>query len=205
VFGRWVFPAVGGEVYAEWARADVIGTWTEFLQEPDHAQGYLLGFQKVDAVGEAVTLRVHGELVHLQEKGEARPNSRPTTRFYLHSRVRQGYTHRGQLLGAFVGPGADAQFVALDALFRQGVVGAYFERVRRNELAADAFETRRVPFFEHDTELIGGVRALWLRGPLTMAAMVSRSLRLNRDFRGNDVSWRTELQLGWSPGLELAR
>ncbi|HVR28465.1 MAG TPA: hypothetical protein VMS86_02930, partial [Thermoanaerobaculia bacterium] len=163
----------------------------------------MLGVQKLTALSDALTLRIHGELVHLQEKGETRTNSRPLTVYYTHHQVTQGYTHRGQLLGAAVGPGGEAQFVALDALFARGTVGAYFERIRRNETVLDAVALRRSAPYEHDTELIGGLRALLLRGAFSVSADVSRTYRFNRDFRENDRSWRTELRLGWSPKLEV--
>ena len=205
VFGRWVFPRSGAEIYAEWSRDDVIGRWSEFLQEPDHAQAYMFGFQKVTPVADRVALRVHGELVHLQEKGEARTDSRPIAVFYTNTQVTQGYTHRGQLLGAGVGPGADAQFLAVDALLAAASVGAYYERVRRNDVTLDAFELRRWAPYEHDTELIGGVRGLYFRDAFVFGADLSRRVRLNREFRGNDRTWRLELRAGWQPSLEVSR
>lgn len=205
VFGRWVLRDSGAELYAEWARADVIGEWAEFLQEPDHAQAYMFGFQKVTRVSSGVSVRVHGELVHLQEKGEARTDSRPITTFYTHHQVRQGYTHEGQLLGAGVGPGADAQFIGVDALTGLGSFGAFFERVRRNDHTAPAFALRRFSPYEHDAEIIGGLRGVYFRGDLALAAELSHSLRYNREFLEDDRSWRAAVRLRWTPSLVLAR
>ena len=58
VFARWVFEESAAEIYAEWARDDALGEWAEFLQEPDHAQAYLLGFQKVAPLSTDLSLRV---------------------------------------------------------------------------------------------------------------------------------------------------
>jgi hypothetical protein len=202
MFGRWVFRDAGAEVYGEMAREDVLGPWPHFLMEPDHSQAYMLGVQKVTSVNPSLALRVQGELVALQEKGELRTNSRPLPIYYRHSRVRQGYTHRGQLLGAAVGPGADAQFLALDALFGWGTVGAYYERVRRNDQTPEAVRERRWYPYEHDVEVIGGLRATYFRGPIALWTDIARSYRYNRDFGDDDTNWRTEIRLTWSPTLE---
>lgn len=202
VFGRWVLPQNDVEFYAEWAREDVLGRWAEFLQEPDHSQAYLLGFQKVESIDDDLSLAIRGEVVHLQEGGEPRPGSRDLPIYYRHGRVVQGYTHQGQLLGAGIGPGGSAQFLALDALFGEWTLGGYVERIRRNDESGAARALRRGGSFERDTELIAGVRSVWLRGAMAMGAEINRALRLNRDFEGNDVSWRTELQLSWYPDSE---
>ena len=203
IFGRWVLPESGAELYAEWARDDVIGEWPEFLQEPDHAQAYMLGFQKVHQL-DRFALRVHGELVHLQEKGENRTDSRPIPVYYTHLEVPQGYTHRGQLLGT-VGPGSDAQFLAVDALLGTAQVGVYAERVRRNDLTADAYQIRRWSPFEHDAEILGGIRGALLRDDFSFEADLRHAFRYNREFRENDRSWRAELRVGWAPALEWTR
>ncbi|MFL5541652.1 MAG: capsule assembly Wzi family protein, partial [Longimicrobiaceae bacterium] len=44
LFGRWVFPAAGAEVYAEWARYR-IPSLRQLLETPEHTQGYVLGMQ----------------------------------------------------------------------------------------------------------------------------------------------------------------
>ena len=66
LFGRWVFPEVGLEIYGEWAREDHDWTWWTFIREPDHSQAYLLGLQKIFRAGPRL-VRLHAELSHLQE------------------------------------------------------------------------------------------------------------------------------------------
>jgi hypothetical protein len=43
LFARWVFPADGFAVHAEWARTDPPRSLREFLVSPNHSQGYTLG------------------------------------------------------------------------------------------------------------------------------------------------------------------
>ncbi|MGH7462452.1 MAG: hypothetical protein ACREMA_15685, partial [Longimicrobiales bacterium] len=110
LFGRWVLPESGFEVYAEWGRDDNWQDLVDFLKEPDHSQGYMLGVQKVTSLRSDKWLRVLAELVHLQSSQTGR-SGRGWVTFYTHGGVRQGHTNRGQLLGAPVGPGSDGQFI----------------------------------------------------------------------------------------------
>ncbi len=207
LFFRWVFPEAGAEVYGEWARDDRFYDMDEFWQEPDHSQAYMLGLQKTTAVGSALAVRVHGELVALQEKSELRLGSRPLPVYYTHGRVRQGYTHRGQLLGAGVGPGSDAQFVGVDLLGPWGTGGLFAERVRRNDAAGAAVALRRHWPYEHDAELTAGLRGLvWPLEGWTVSGHLSFSRRYNRDFGEDDANTSIGLEVSWHPrGRERER
>ena len=75
-------------------------------------------------------VRVHAELTDLQI---LRPdNVRGNPVYYTHGND-LSYTYQGQLLGAWIGPGADGQLLAVDVFGRGGRFGGYLERVRRNE------------------------------------------------------------------------
>jgi hypothetical protein len=181
IYGRWVMDAAGAEIYGEWGRDDRwAGFWDDFVSEPDLAQFYTLGFQKLTEVGSGA-VRVEGELTALQEKQENRAG-RPLAVIYTHGKVRQGYTHRGQLLGAPIAPGADAQYVGVDWIRDWGYAGVFFERVRRNDASRAAVDARWNWPYEHDTELTGGVRGLVLWRGMTAAASVAFGYRWDRDF-----------------------
>ncbi len=202
VFGRWVFPASGAEVYAEWGRDDRWNDLAEVYQEPDHSQAYMVGFQKVTGVAPGTAVRVHGELVSLQEKGElTRTGSRPLPVWYTHVAVRQGYTNRGQLLaGGGIGVGADAQFLGVDVLRPMGMLGVFVERVRRNDASHAAVEARRTSPYEHDSEVTGGVRALYHpTAALSVSGRVSWAYRYNREFLEDDRNFGITLELSWLP------
>lgn len=204
IFGRWVFPESGAEVYGEWGRDDRWYDFAELVQEPDHSQAYMLGFQKVTSLREATALRVHFEMIALQEMGELRSGSRPLPQWYTHSQVRQGYTHRGQILGSAVGPGGDAQFLGVDAIEGWGMAGLFVERIRRNDATAAALEGRRYWPREHDTELIFGLRGLYLAtSSLSVGGRVSRAHRYNREFLDDDRNIALVLEARWLPRISL--
>lgn len=199
LFGRWVFAESEAEVYGEWGRDDGYGTVEgDLLPEPDHSQIYTLGFQKVVRL-DARAFRVEGELSHFQERQEDR-HGRPLPDPYTHSQVRQGYTHRGQLLGAGMGIGADAQMLGLDLLEPWGYAGVFLERVRRNDAFGPAVAAREEYPFEHDVEFGGGVRALVLWRGLAVTGSLGYSRRYQRDFLRDDHNVKLRLEASGWPG-----
>jgi hypothetical protein len=208
LFARWAHPAAGLEVYFEWGREDHWADLDELVAVPDASQAVTLGMQKVFA-GAGRWVRVAAEATRLND---ALPygagfRSGPLT-WYTHGQVIQGHTHRGQLLGAWVGPGADAQFLAIDVFSPGGRTGGFLERVRRD---ADIYRMRWSRDFGpagHDVELTAGVRQLrFIRG-FDLEWGASYSHRSNRAFLGmydSPPRRRVEhnigahVQLGWNP------
>jgi hypothetical protein len=202
LMARWAFPASGFEVFAEWAREDYSWDFGHFKKEPDHSQAYALGFQQL-LPSAAGLFRLHGELTYLGAAAPLRSGSGAVT-WYTHSEVRQGHTHRGQLLGAPIGPGADAQYLGLDLLHSRGLSGFFLERVRYN---ADAYFGSWARFYGpngHDVELTAGLRQAYTWRAADIHATMTFSNRENRDFiglDGADWNFRTENNLGLQVGV----
>lgn len=208
LFARWVFPESEVEVYAEWAREDYSLNLTDFIKEPDHSQAYTLGLQKV-WVRQDRWIRFTWELTHLQQSITFR-SGRPAVTYYVHGGVSQGYTHRGQLLGSFIGPGSDAQYLAVDVLRPERSLGVYLERVRRDDDAYYRLKARDYAFHGHDVEITAGLRgALHLRA-LSLSWRAAYSHRENRNFLGleggnwsfrEELNWNAEVAALWRPRL----
>jgi hypothetical protein len=201
LFARWVFPASGFEVYGEWGREDHELDFDDTVREPDHSQGYLLGLAKVWRAGPR-WVRLQAELTALQEQ---RPleNSRGVPVWYTHGE-NLSWTHRGQLLGAWIGPGADAQTLALDVFGAGGRVGVFVERVRRNDAIYWAVIEPAEPFGRsHDVELGGGLRGVLLTRGVELFWEAAAAKRWNRDFLENDANVRLSLALAF-PGARAA-
>lgn len=197
LFARFVFPEERAEIYGEWARSGPAAGIADLIQEPDHGQGYTFGFQKVTPIADG-GLRVQAEWTALQELGEPR-EGRPLVVYYTHRNQIQGHTQRGQMLGAGIGPGSDAQFVAADWLADRGYGGIFVERVRRNDASTTAHAERVWFPFDHDAALTGGVRGLVLLGPISIAGSLSYSRRYSRDFLGDDSNVQLVTELVWWP------
>jgi hypothetical protein len=163
LFGRWVLPDDRFEAYAEWARSRVPRSFRELLTAPNHAQGYTLGLQWAQPVFGADAVRVQFEVSYLERSATFR--SRPVVGHYMSPHVPQGYTHRGQAIGAAIGPGASSQWLALDYLGERWRAGVFGTRIRWDN---DAFyaQPNGDRYFAHDVSVLlgarGGLRTRWI-------------------------------------------
>ncbi len=154
LFARWTFPDVGFDAWAEWARFEEPGGIRDFLQFPQHSQGYTVGLQWVGGGDQRRRLRVQGEITNLEPASTWRHRKTPAT--YSSRAVPQGYTHRGQVIGAAIGPGASSQWLAFDLLHRRWQVGGFLGRIRWD--AGAQYLPVVVPPKREDVSLFWGVR-----------------------------------------------
>jgi hypothetical protein len=183
VFGRWVFPSSGLETYGEWARTDLPHSLRAFLTAPQYSQGYTVGLQWLsnrDAI--ATTWRFQTELTFVEQPRVSRGSEPPS--FYVSNVVPQGYTQRGQVIGATVGPGGSGQFIALDRMRPTWSAGAFFGRVRWNNEQYYRRSTSALPF-AHDITLYSGVRGIRSVGRFDISAELIAEKRLNYLFQSN--------------------
>lgn len=131
IFGRWVFPASGVEIYAEWARTQLRLNLRDFLLAPNHSQAYTTGLQWLGGNWNEGLFRVQAEISQLEQSATFRDG--PLGSWYTSTRVVQGYTNRGQVLGAAIGPGASSQWLAVDYLKPSWRLGAFLGRIRWNQ------------------------------------------------------------------------
>ena len=207
VFGRWAHPGVGFEAYFEWAREDHWMDLMNLFMVPDGSQAYTLGFQKVIDT-ESKWVRLYGELTHL---GDALPiihAGRGVLSYYTHSQIRQGHTHKGQILGAAIGPGSDAQILGVDVFHGGGLFGGSIERVRYD---TDAYYAAWSEFYGphgHDVEFTGEIHRTFFVRDFDIAWGVGYSHRYNRNFIGLDGAnwdfrvdgnWQVRLDVTWRP------
>jgi hypothetical protein len=137
VFFRWVMPAGHLEVYGEYGRNSKPGNGRDWMVQPTYSRGYVLGFRKLVPLGFSP-----GDF--LQLGAEATELSMNNTYFtsrdqwvyptwYTHPVVRDGYTHRGQVLGAGIGPGSNVQTVNIAWIRGFKQIGLELERYVHNE------------------------------------------------------------------------
>ena len=76
--------------------------------------------------------------------------------YYTGRAAPAGFTNRGQVLGAAIGPGSDSQYLAADYYAPRWEVGLFGERVRNQN---DALYRQVLPNYRrHDVTIGGGVR-----------------------------------------------
>lgn len=205
VFARWALPAAGFEAYAEWGREDNWDGLEDLIMEPDHSEGYTLGFQKMLPAGDR-WIRFYGEWTNLETPPTYRTGRAGGIAFYVHHQIRQGYTQRGQLLGASIGPGSSAQFLGADLYDRWGRLGLFVERIRHDNDAYYNTWAFRYGYKGHDVELTGGIHHLFFDGPFRIGWGLAYSRRYNRNFLALmspapriENNWTFDLGVVWQP------
>ena len=160
LFARWVLPRSGLEVFGEWARTELPRSLREYLEAPQSTQAYTLGVQWARPAGKGKRVRLQGEATYL-EQTNIWPD-RPTMDYYTGRAAVQGFTQRGQVLGAEIGPGSSSQFVAADLIARGWQFGGLLNRTRTEN---DALYRQFVPTpGQHDVSFSAGLRG-GARGP----------------------------------------
>jgi hypothetical protein len=156
LFGRWVFPASRSEVYAEWSRVAWPASLRSLLVAPQYTQGFTVGAQFATPETTGSHYRFQAEFTNLEQS----PTSKQTNNvsFYTSLLVPQGYTQRGQVVGAAIGPGSSSQWLAADRLADAYDVGAFVGRIRWN---TDAYYTRStsIYYLSYDASVFAGLRA----------------------------------------------
>ena len=210
MFFHWATAPAGLEAYGEWAREDHWGTWDQLLRNLDSSQAWSLGVQKLIRRGDQA-LRLSAEVTHLADALPSRFSARlGPIAFYTHTPVTQGHTHRGQLLGAPIGTGAESLFLGGDYFWHAGRTSLSLERARYED---DLYSIRYAPEFRahaRDVELSVRAGHLAAFGALSFDAEVGWSMRYNRSFLGLDTiqpgdeyrrddNWSLRTRVRWTP------
>jgi len=132
LFFRYLMQHSNAEFYIEWGRNDAFFNLRDAIQRLDHTRAYTLGFRKLFNLNEDKTKywQIISEYTRMQQ-----PPSWPLLSggsWYVHSRAIQGYTHLGEILGAPIGQGANAQTLRLSKFNGVQQYGIQLERVTQN-------------------------------------------------------------------------
>jgi hypothetical protein len=129
-FARWAFPRSGFEIFGEFARNDHNWDLRDYLLEPDHASAYTLGAQRVwkRGAGRYVVFRAEVLNAHVSHLNEVRPQGD----FYRHREVRQGHTHRGQILGSPAAYGGGGSILVVEHRAQGQLVRGSWHRTHRH-------------------------------------------------------------------------
>jgi hypothetical protein len=143
----------GIEIYGEWAKLFAPGI-RELLVSPDAHQGFTVGLQWEAPVAQRGALRLQAEATTLDQNP---PTPGATTPIFYTSRFsRQGYTQRGQIIGAAIGPGGSSQWLAFDFLGRVVRFGGFVGRIRVEDEVM--YQQPDAALSHHDVTIYSGVR-----------------------------------------------
>ena len=178
LFANWRLPSDGGEVWAEWARAEMPVTVRDFVDSPHHTQAVTVGLQHIRPITRGWSARALGE--YSQTNQSSSYKERPIGSWYTSRAVQGGFTQRGQVLGAMIGPGSVTQRVGLDLVGPRHSLGIFAWRIRWDD---DAFYTIPRPngngLCKHDVGLAWGARGSALLPVGWLEATVTAQNRIN--------------------------
>lgn len=145
-FLRYFSTEIRSEFYFEYAKNDASWNLRDFFLQPNHAAAYLFGYTKLFPFNKASDEFVEANLEWTIGEQSANRIFRNASTFYIHSTIRQGYTHEGEVLGAGIGPGSNSQ--TLNVRWVKGIktLGLQLERyVHNKDLYIDLFTDIKDP------------------------------------------------------------
>jgi hypothetical protein len=123
----YVLPVAGLNVYFEWARNDFDWTLDISIRYPFHTQGHTFGIKKSLNFTNLITGEILVELTNLESSSDYIMSNSGTT-FYAHHIIKQGYTNRGQWMGAGIGTGGNSQYLGFKLYFPRGYGQIFMQR-----------------------------------------------------------------------------
>ncbi len=132
LFARWLIPAARAEVYFEYGLNDHSYNTRDFLMAPEHSRAYILGMNKLipykQRPGEFI--QFSAEITRMEQSIDR--VVRDAWEWYTHSQLLHGYTHKGQVLGAGIGPGGNLQSLQIGWVRGLDRLGVQLERYEHN-------------------------------------------------------------------------
>ena len=119
---------IGFETYLEWARNDHSPHVYYYLRYPFHTQGWTFGSRKTFNLPWGLKGTIQLELTFLECSADYDRLINWYSTFYAHHVVTQGYTNRGQWLGAGIGTGGNSQYLGITIYHRRGNVTFFGQR-----------------------------------------------------------------------------
>ncbi len=176
-FARWVMPESRAEIYAQLG-SDRHPYESATKSVNKSATAYVVGFRKLlalKAVDEYIQVGI--EMSSLESARSGLVLEQPS--WYVHSRVRAGYTNRGEILGAGIGTGSSQQSLEVSWVKGLKKIGLQLERVvHNNDLFYEAVREIRLNW----VDLAMGGKFDWTYKNLIFSNQVSYVHSLNYQY-----------------------
>ena len=132
-FFRYLMPKANAEIYYEYGRSDQsLHIWNLF-EKTSYGRGFTAGFKKGYLVGSKRNQQIQwgAEFTNLSLPSKEQLAVPPKS-WYLDEHVRQGFTNRGKVIAAGIGPGSNSQTVYVQWMKGLNKAGLRFNRVIHN-------------------------------------------------------------------------
>ncbi len=177
---EWHLKESNFRTYLEYAVNDFSGILSgQFFIEPNHSRGYTIGFEKI-----IKTKKDHELILQYEHTNLSRSSSylyRPEPQFYAHDVNRQGYTNNGQIIGSGIGPGGNADNLAISLRKESTSLGALIQRIESNK---DYFVINVQDKTKHDQEYTLNLFFEKRNERVTLSGTLAYSANFNRYFEG---------------------
>lgn len=117
--------------YLDYVRGDFATSLVDFLRQPEHNSGYVMGMFQIFPINQSNSMRLAFEYANLAFWETAR--IRDSGSLYAHYINIDGYTNRGQIMGAGIGPGSSAYTLQLTWARNLMNFGVEYYRTRFND------------------------------------------------------------------------
>lgn len=124
----YLIPNAGFEIYLEWARNDFQTEDGNLLRYPFHTQAWSVGGKKSFYISKLINGKILFEFSVLECSHDYMTTYPWFSTFYAHHKVTQGYTNKGQWLGAGIGTGGNSQYLGIELLYPQGKTSFFVYR-----------------------------------------------------------------------------
>lgn len=140
LFGRWVWFDSQAEFYFEFAKNDAAANLRDLLVDTDHSRALTVGLNKLfPTLDKDRFWQFNFEWTQTSQT-ESRL-LRDASSWYIHGRVRHGYTNNGEVLGSALGPGGNSQYLEVSNVKGFDRIGGAIERyVHNNDFNFKAFD-----------------------------------------------------------------
>ena len=126
IFFRWLWTDSKAEFYGEFNHNDSKYNLRDLLSDSDHSRSVTLGVHKLfDSKRNNTQIEFHWEWTQLEQT--ASRLIRNAGSWYMHGRVYHGYTNKGEVMGAGIGPGSNSQYFSVSSINKKKRIGLALE------------------------------------------------------------------------------
>ena len=143
LFMRWLWLDAKAEIYAEFHRNDASGNFRDLILDSDHTRATTIGIHKLfNTKNNNGFIEFNWEWTQMEQTGGRL--LRNGLSWYIHSNVRHGYTHNGEVVGSSIGPGSNVHYLSVAWTKGKKRIGGAIERLaHNNDFLYFAFEDQR--------------------------------------------------------------
>lgn len=196
----YLLPSVGLELYTEWGKNDYSSNLESLIRYPFHSFAFTAGGRKsIPMWRNDLRAELMVEITSLEVSQDFQ-FWWPST-FYAHHEIKQGYTNRGQWLGAGMGTGGNSQYIGFSVYHPRGSLGTYVQRMNpdndvlfaRSIKTEDAGITQKgradAAWYQFKTSLVFGLTSVYYVLPsMSISSELAYNLIINPIYENNNFN-----------------